>query len=169
MAEPKEGVHDHKAGDDGAHSHRLPIHYCYDLGPYDAHLFVIYHYKGRGTFDLHFSPMLSDAYRDDPNVAVFKLPAKNKAVFELDEVWQGHTNVPGRYKATFMLLPAPAPADVRELTAGQGGIVTLSDTIPPSICTKSAGECAGTYSPCGPGQVIKKVDGVCGCYNPEGG
>lgn len=149
---------------DGKHSHYQPKHFLYDLGPYDAKVFVIYHYKDRGTFDLFFTSSLPDGYRDNDEVAVFKIPKANKAIFEMDEVWTGEQGTPGQYKTTFTLLPAPTPSDQEKARTS-----LPVESLPGGICSTPIGDCAGTYSDCQPGEVIKKVDGVCGCYSPEGG
>lgn len=143
------------------------IHLFYDLGPYAEAQCAIFEQQGSSLFTLFFkkaSDITVGEYQSDDSM-IFKIPAGYPATLELEEVAvMTPTAVLGMYKVTMHLLPSKIKPKTEKLSAEEQKQLTILAETETGACAGTP-ECPGPYI-CQPGQVVKKVAGQCGCFDP---
>jgi hypothetical protein len=175
----------------GAHTHdlsgaHLQDQLYYNLPAYDVSICVIFVYRGKDQFELYFvktSAIIGTGILESEGNMIFKVPPGFTSSFKIIEVATGaRASDQGKYLVTMELHPPLDGTVMKELEADMQFKVievrtqqavsekqALNNPLPVGICSGSAdSECPGTFSPCELGQVLRKENGVCGCYDPEG-
>lgn len=179
----------------GAHTHdtsgehiQNQIFYFLEARSYSR--LVIYQYVGKDRFQVFTEnaetlPNPGNFLMKTDSLMLFKVPQGYEATFEIIEVATRakQPDYQGRYLVTMKLHPFRGSLDELERHADEMKKVQYileKEGIAPSEtdfdelgqCVAEMGNpdgCAGSYSPCRWGQVVRRVDGECKCVNPQHG